>query len=487
MNKTFLPTDVLAKLRQWFRPLPVERRKDVLSELEQASSPGYDYFLLVVLSCSIATFGLVTDSAAVIIGAMLVAPLMSPILGLSLASVAGEQRMFRHAVVALIEGVLLAAGLSAFLGWVTQALPFGMLNELPSEVLARTHPTPFDLGIALAGGAAAAYALAQPRLSAALPGVAIATALMPPVCTVGLGISLGDPSVAWGAALLFLTNLASISFAGIVVFFALGFRPARRQDTWHRLPSSLLISAALMLVTAVPLVVLTLRVVDQTSALQEVRSAVVAELSALPDAQLVDVGIDNSNSTLHLNITVRTSRQPGYKEIVALQQAIAARLQRTIAIQVIVIPTTKLDPLVPPTLTPTPTPTLTFTPGPSPTPTNTPTPTATATPTATFTPTATTTPTSTATPTQTTTPTTTFTPTPTSTPTPVLAYIHTPGGSGTYLRQAPGGQTIVWLPENAPVLILMGQQTVNRREWIEVRSILDQTGWVLAELLIIRP
>ncbi len=103
-------------IRKWLLPIGGERKQDVLEELSQASSPGFDYFLLVLLSCSIATFGLITDSAAVIIGAMLVAPLMSPILGLSLASVAGEQRMFRNAIIALVEGSFLAVALSALLG-----------------------------------------------------------------------------------------------------------------------------------------------------------------------------------------------------------------------------------------------------------------------------------------------------------------------------------------------------------------------------------
>jgi len=454
-----------------------ERRAEVLGELEQASSPGFDYFLLVILSCSIATFGLLTDSAAVIIGAMLVAPLMSPILGLSLASVAGEQRMFRHAVLALIEGVLLAVTLSFFWGWLAQVLPFDVLVELPQEILARTRPTPFDLGIALAGGAAAAYALAQPRISAALPGVAIATALMPPVCTVGIGLSLGNLSVALGAGLLFLTNLASISFAGILVFAALGFRPVHADNIWHHIPRSLLVSAILVLLTAIPLVVLTLRIVNQAHELQDVRVAVTAELAAFSDAQLVDVSIDDSNSTLNLRITVRTSHQPGYQEVVDLQKAIAARLQRTLAIQMIVIPTTKLDPLVPPTQTPTVTITQSFTPGPSLTPTATISPS----PSATLTPTITHTPTSTATPT------TTNTPTPTFTQTPLLASINTPNRSGTYLRSSPGGKVIVWLPEGTPVLIMDKREMVNDREWIEVRNVLNQTGWVQTDYLSIRP
>ncbi len=398
---------------------------------------------------------------------MLVAPLMSPILGLSLASLAGEQRMFRNAVIALSEGVLLAIFLSFTLGWVAQILPFDMLLEVPQEVLARTRPTPFDLGIALAGGAAAAYALAQPRLSAALPGVAIATALMPPVCTAGIGISLGDSRIAFGAGLLFFTNLACISFAGILVFAALGFRPIHLENTWHHVPHSMLFSAAMVLFTAIPLVVLTLRIGEQTHQLQEIRTAVEVELLALPDAQLVDIGIDTSNSTIHLNITVRTSRQPNYQQVVDLQKSIATRLQRTIAIQVIIIPTTKLDPLDPPTKTPTVTLTPTFTPGPSLTPSNTPTtiPTTTSTPVATST----------------------MTSTPTSTPTPVMAYITTPGGLGLYLRELPGGKSITWLPEDTPVLILYQRQTVNEREWIEVKNILNQTGWIPAEYLIIRP
>jgi uncharacterized membrane protein len=86
-----------------------ERENEVLEELEQASSPGFDYFLLVTLWCAIATFGLITDSAAVIIGAMLVTHLMSPILGLSLGSVAGERQMFQRATIALLEGAIVAA------------------------------------------------------------------------------------------------------------------------------------------------------------------------------------------------------------------------------------------------------------------------------------------------------------------------------------------------------------------------------------------
>lgn len=143
---------------KYVHQLDAQRREEVLAELAQASSPGFDFFLLVVLSCAIATFGLTTNSPAVIIGAMLVASLMSPILGLSVASMVGERYVFRRALTALAEGMVLAIGLSVLIELFLQTLPFGVItiDDLPNEILARTKPTPIDLGIALAGGAAAA-------------------------------------------------------------------------------------------------------------------------------------------------------------------------------------------------------------------------------------------------------------------------------------------------------------------------------------------
>lgn len=460
--------NVVAFVRRHTSFISAERRTEVLGELDAASSPGFDFFLLVVLSCSIATFGLVTDSAAVIIGAMLVAPLMSPILGLSLASVAGRRGMFQRAVIALVEGALMAIILSAMLGWIARELPFGALSELPREVLARTRPTAFDLGIAIAGGAAASYALANPKISAAMPGVAIATALMPPLCTVGIGISLGSLEVSLGALLLFITNFIAISFAGIVVFALLGFRPIHLDERWRGIPRHVAISAVLVLIVTVPLVLLTLRFVGEARLAQAVREAVSAEITALPDVQLVEVNFEATDSVLDLRVTARSSRQPTYEEVVALQTAIATRLQRPTALELIVVPISKLDPLIPPTFTPT----ATLGPTATPTPTVIP-PTATSTPTLT--------PTSTSTATETATPTATFT------PTPVHAVIANTGGVGVVLRDAPNGKIVGALPESAPVQILYRRETVNNVEWIEVRDVLDRTGWIMARFLVIPP
>jgi uncharacterized hydrophobic protein (TIGR00271 family) len=458
-------------IKSLYHPLTSERRHEVFMELEKASSPGFDFFFMIILSCSIATFGLLTNSAAVIIGAMLVAPLMSPLLGISLASVGGRQRMFRKALIALMEGIALSVLLSAILSYLAQLLPFSILVELPSEVLSRTQPTPFDIGIAIAGGAAAAYALAEPRLSAALPGVAIATALMPPLCTIGIGLSIGSARVTLGASLLFFTNLVAISFAGILIFAVLGFRPAYLSKTWHHIPLSLFLMAILVLITAIPLVILTVNIVKQARLSEAVKTAVSTELLKDPDIQLVDVSYTTTDSTLNLVVTIRTPTQPDYEQVVAMQSAIATQLQRAISLQLVVIPATKLNPLIPPTATST------STPGPS----STPTPSATPAPTLTQTITPSPTPTITLTPTSSPTPTQTFT------PTPVIAYIANTGGYGVYIRQSPDGTIIGSLPEGSGVQILYERELMNGIEWIEIRDLLGRVSWVQAEFLVIRP
>jgi len=175
------------RLRRVVHPASAEEREQIISEISKAASPGFDFFLMVVLSCSIATLGLITDSPAVIIGAMLVAPLMSPIVGIGLASITGEARLAEASVSALLRGAFLAILLAIIMTFVNRYLPLVVLQELPAEVVSRTHPSPIDLVIAMAGGLAAAYAMTRKNLSATLPGVAIATALMPPLCTIGIG------------------------------------------------------------------------------------------------------------------------------------------------------------------------------------------------------------------------------------------------------------------------------------------------------------
>jgi uncharacterized hydrophobic protein (TIGR00271 family) len=431
--------------RKIVKPVTRERRAEVQVHLRDSCTPDFDFFLLVVLSAVIATLGLLTNSAAVIIGAMLVAPLMSPIIGIGLASLTGDARLFRDSGVALVRGAFLAVLMAVILTWGNRSLPFVTLQELPVEVLSRTRPSPIDLIIALAGGMAAAFAMAMPSISAALPGVAIATALMPPLGVIGIGIAMGRWEVAGGALLLFLTNAVTIAFAAMLVFFALGFAPKR--EAGRRVPRALAVSAVFTLVLLVPLSFLSASFFREASENREINAVVRAEVSKF-DAELTDLQPLQDGENLHLTITLRVSKQLLYEDVEELQEKIALQLQRPVSIVVNQIVAAQLDPHEPPTFTVTPT-------------------AATFTPTITHTPTATVTQTPSATP---------VPPTPTATP--QLAQIPRNAVRPLDLVQQPGGPTIGEIRPGDLITVLYGSKVYDGLVWWEVMDAEGRIGWL---------
>ncbi|GAB4503930.1 MAG: hypothetical protein Fur0043_09230 [Anaerolineales bacterium] len=437
-----LRTIFLYLFRRIVKPATLETRAEVQVQLREASQPDFDFFLLVVLSCVIATLGLLTDSAAVIIGAMLVAPLMSPIIGLGLASLIGDARMFRDAGIALVRGAAFAVLISTLLTLANRYLPFVTLYDLPREVIARTRPSPIDLMIALAGGLAAAFALATPSVSAALPGVAIATALMPPLCTIGIGLALGRWDVAGGASLLFITNTVAIAFAAMLVFFALGFSPP--TENGRKIPRALIIEALLTLLLLVPLSFISAQFVREANE-NRLINKIVKEEAAFYNADVTELQIRQDEQTWYISATLRLSEQLHYEDVIALQKKVAIRLQQPVSLVVNQFVVTRLDPLVPPTFTVTPTP-------------------------PTFTPTATATSTATATPIPTS--------TPSPTETPILAQIPLNLGKSLDLLQQPGGPSIGKVDPGDFVRVLYASQVFDGLVWLQVMDADGRIGWL---------
>jgi uncharacterized hydrophobic protein (TIGR00271 family) len=211
----------------WDRPL-------IFREAAAAAvDNGLPYWLVLALSGAIATLGLALDSTAVVIGAMLVAPLLGPIVGLSLALAVGDSRLALQsaAVVggSIVVVIATAAGLTAILP----------VHTLTLEISSRVRPTTLDLGVAVFSGLVGALVtLARgKRLSAAIPGVAVAVALIPPMAVAGWGMAAGwDGEVVWGALLLLGANLAGIVLSGVALFLLVGMHRADVVDaarTWH--------------------------------------------------------------------------------------------------------------------------------------------------------------------------------------------------------------------------------------------------------------
>ena len=204
--------------------LTLVEQNELIWSAEKSASTNLDYIVMIVLSSALATLGLLTNSVAVIIGAMLVAPLMSPISSFSTGMATGILHITRRASLSLFTGVTLALLISIVMG---VALP---IDTPTDEMLARGSPNLLDAAIALVSGWVAAYATARKGIPAALAGVAIAAALMPPISTIGLGIALRDIDLAFGANLLFLANIAFIIAAQYITFLWMGMHPTEDRE-----------------------------------------------------------------------------------------------------------------------------------------------------------------------------------------------------------------------------------------------------------------
>jgi uncharacterized membrane protein len=327
--------------------LPAPRLR---AEIFRAGRPDLRFRLLVWFSAVIATLGLVADSAAVVIGAMLVAPLLGPIMAIGEASLGGRTR----------QG-LLASG-------------FDVLESLPGEVQARTRPNPLDLGIALAGGTIGAYAVARMRDSAAVPGVAIATALMPPLCTVGIGLAIDDRGVWGGALLLFTTNLAAIVFSSAAVFWLVGLAPHRHGPSL----SQAVLAFVPLAVMGIVLFGLSARAVGEAREAESLWAASNrAVTEVLPGAEVTELERSSGpDGSISLRLTVRTPVEATIQSAEAIQSLVAQEMQKKISLVLISVPVIVLDPLNPPppdaTVTVPPT-AITVTPTSTPSPTSTPT------------------------------------------------------------------------------------------------------------------
>ncbi|HSF85199.1 MAG TPA: DUF389 domain-containing protein [Acidimicrobiia bacterium] len=232
---------------------PSDRRAIIAGLFFEGSRRGpfvKRYATLTALSVLIAVLGLMADSTAVVIGAMLVAPLMAPVQAIAAALVMGWPKRVRANLQLLVLGALGALAMSAIVGVFAR----GELDPIPSEVLARTAPNLLDLGIAAAAGAAGAYGYVRKQASDALAGAAVAVALVPPLAVTGLMMQLGEFRLAGGAGLLFMVNVAGALASGAATFLVAGFVPGQRLlSAGSKIQDGLRWAAIATIIVALPL------------------------------------------------------------------------------------------------------------------------------------------------------------------------------------------------------------------------------------------
>ncbi|WP_227788810.1 MULTISPECIES: TIGR00341 family protein [unclassified Nodularia (in: cyanobacteria)] len=220
------------------KPMPIAALN---RSLWRGAISSKNFYILLFLSGIISTVGLLANSAATIIGAMIVAPLMGPIIAIAYSMAVGNQRLLKRSSFTLFTGIVLTVVTSMIIARIVGIKTFG------PEIWGRVSPTLLDLAVALAAGAAGAYAKSRRHVADALPGVAIAVALVPPLSVIGIGIAIGSPSVTNGASLLFLTNLIGIIFSGALVFLA------QRYGSLERARQGLILSIGAIFILGLPL------------------------------------------------------------------------------------------------------------------------------------------------------------------------------------------------------------------------------------------
>ncbi len=257
---------LLGRSLPWLHRATAEEFKELYSALRENARVSQAYLTLMVLATILATLGLFADSAPVIIGAMILAPLMAPIISLAMAVVRQDNGLLAASLKTLGLGMLLALGCAVVMTWL---IP---LRSITGEIAARLSPTLLDLGVALISGVAGAYAHAREEVARSLAGVAIAVALVPPLAVSGIGLGWGDWLIFQNSFVLFLTNLFGIVLAGNLTFLALGFGPfglARR---------GLLAALVLVAIISVPLGFGLARMMEEQSVVRALEGQTIADV-----------------------------------------------------------------------------------------------------------------------------------------------------------------------------------------------------------------
>ena len=268
-------------------------RKELYQARIESSKPSLGFFVLLLCAAVIATLGLISNSTAVVIGAMIVAPLMDPILSLAFALSISNNKLAKRSLMTVVIGVIAVIATAALLSLLLD------VSEVNREMTSRTAPNLIDLGVAVAAAVAGSFSMTRERLSNSLAGVAIAVALVPPLCVCGIGLSMGNEVVAVfgrgtvagltnqiseGSFLLFVVNLIGITVASLFIFLV------QRYGSVVQCWRNLLVWLALLGLLCIPL----------SSALNDfsVKQEIVSRFDAFKAGQVNQLKITSKNPYL---------------------------------------------------------------------------------------------------------------------------------------------------------------------------------------------
>lgn len=291
---------------------------EIHRSIRELSKPNRTYWLMNALSTVIACYGLFANSPAVVIGAMVMAMLLGPIAGVSLGLTDKDKGLFTMALFSLVAGVAWILLIAFAIGSVHNSVP------LTKEIIARTDPTLFDLMIALAGGAAGAVSMVSPQVGTAIVGVAIATALVPPLSACGILLARGDFEMAGGAFVMAFTNVVAIQFAFATVLWMSGYRKLAKIESQGFLEFLRrdLLDLTFLGLLAVALTVNLQHAVSKALFETQVRSILRRQIEFNEGLYLAEVRFEIQKNTTLVRALVRGPKAPSTEQIAAMQASL---------------------------------------------------------------------------------------------------------------------------------------------------------------------
>ncbi len=289
-----------------------------------------NFFVLLLLAAVIATFGLISDSTASVIGAMIVAPLMGPIMATAAAVVMGSAERALRSLALVVVGVICVIGLSMALTWIVPDVAISFTEN--SQLSSRIAPGLLALLTALASGAAGAFITAREEIADSIGGVAIAISLVPPLCVVGIALRMGEFGPASGAMMLFITNFLAILLAGGLTFLLGGLgRVAITDDSVRTRRNAFIVVVVATLLIAIPLSITTYNVVN--NALEE--RAALQEVDAWLDGATYHIIAVNVNDR---TVVVTVDGDGELRPLKELANTLALTLKRPVVVNLRVVP-----------------------------------------------------------------------------------------------------------------------------------------------------
>ncbi len=307
-----------------------DRQRKVYQEIRDNAKPDFDFFVLLILSTIIIALGLFINSPAVVIGGMIIAPLVWPILALALSIVKGQSGLLGRSMFTVLKSTLIILLISILVGLITPEVAVES-----QEIFTRTQPQLYELFIALASGFVAAFVISYPKLGGAMAGVVMAAALVPPLAAMGLLIAQNDLTAASGAFLLYISNLIAITLASSAMFFLVRFRGPVTAEAQEAQKSNLRWSFVFLLVIIIPLILITadsIRLENQKSVVEDV---LLAKIDAI---EVQSINISDSGELLVVEVVAQSTHNVYTYQVEELTEILSHELEKSVLLQISVIP-----------------------------------------------------------------------------------------------------------------------------------------------------